>query len=217
MIKKIVLKKKTVAPMEAPTVLHYIPAIEMEDGVQYVNPLCNVVLTLKEVRPYEGVLKGIDALRETTVVCTGISANGDTGIQVTMLGTQPVLCDQPALVEKILKQNQGLIKHISTTRATAAASRPQKTDAEGKPVEKKTRGSVDPRTGCSQGSQGHVLGTIMLDNKCSPSTREKCIMLMTEKLHKEFGFEEKKAKGLASSWYSTLYIRKPHIYKKDWK
>ena len=215
-MKKILLKKKVVPVVAAPVELKYIPAIEMEDGVQYVNPLCSVVLTLKSVEPYEGPCTGIDAVRETVVMCSGTSAMGDSNTTVKMFGTQPVLTDQSALVEKILKLNKGLLKHMTSTRATTAATKPQRVDAEGKPVERKPRGEVDPRTGCSAGSQGHVLGTIMLDNKCSPFTREKCVTLMTEKLHKEYGFTDlKKAKALAQSWYSTLWTRKPQFYRKD--
>lgn len=213
-MKKIILKKKPQPVAAAPVDLKYIPAIEMEDGVQYVNPLCSVVLTLKSITPYEGPLTGIDALRETQVICHGVSAMGDSNVKVVMFGTQPVLVDQQALVDKIIKQNQGLIKQVSANRSERAATKPQKVDAEGKPIAKTPRGEVDARTGCSKGSQGYVLGTIMLDNKCGPATREKCVALMTEKLNKEYGFTDlKKAKALAQSWYSTLWTRKPQIYQ----
>jgi hypothetical protein len=213
-MKKIILKKKPAVIPDAPIEIKYIPAIEMEEGVQYVNPLCSVVLTMKSVKPYDGVLRGIEALRETVVVCDGTSAMGDSHTTVMMFGTQPVIADQPALVEKIIKLNQGLLKHVTAVRGERAATKPQRTDAEGKPITKAPRGDVDARTGCSKGSQGYVLGTIMLDNKCGPATREKCVALMTEKLSKEFGFTDlKKAKALAQSWYSTLWTRKPQIYQ----
>jgi len=216
-MKKIILKKKSLQPKraEAKVELRYLPAIEMEAGVQYLNPLCSVVLTLLSIEPYEGPLTGIEAIRETIVKCKGVSAMGDAEIQVTMFGTQPVITDQPELIEKVIKLNKGLLKHMTTIRGEKAATRPPRVDAEGKPIEKKPRGGTDPRTGCSVGSQGHVLGTIMLDNKCSPFTREKCVALMTEKLNKEYGFLDlKKAKALAQSWYSTLWTRKPQFYQK---
>jgi hypothetical protein len=37
---------------------------------------------------------------------------------------------------------------------------------------------------------------------------------MQKALEKDYGFDTAKAKSLASSWFSTLYIRKPQIYNK---
>lgn len=210
-MKKIVLKKKIAKPAEETHKLRMVPAIEMEDGVEYVNTMCNVILTLKDVVPYEGPLKGVAALRETKVHCKGLTDLGEH-IDVTYFGTMGVLADETAMAQDIRNRcarSQARAAALKgAKRSTAPAVGP-----DGKPKERKSRGEVDPRTGCSAGSQGHVLGTIMLDNKCSPATRQECVRLMTECLVKEFGMDERKAKPLAQSWYSTLWTRKPQIYQ----
>jgi len=216
MIKKII-RKKVVAPIvTVPKVeMHLLPAIDMEEGVEYAGIGCNSIVMLNKIIPYEGAETGLRTLRGTVVECTALSSLGCKTL-ATYWGTSAVLADCPDLIKQIRKEYEGMAKYQSPTGAKA---KPVKRDEEGnviaRPVkEHKSRGDADPRTGCSQGTQGHVLGTIMLDNKCSPATRSKIMPLMQAVLVKDYGFDEKKAKGLASSWYSTLWTRKPGIYQK---
>ena len=218
MVKKILKKKvlyTSLMPAALPTVIKYVPAIEMEPGEQYSNIMGTVILTLKQVRPYEGVATGLRAIMGTIVECSGVSQLGET-IIVTMNGNNPVMCDVPEILKEIQHSHDVYKGKCADNLVKAKAARPQKVDATGAPIVKKPRGVVDSITGCSAGSQGHVLGLIMIKNKCSPSTRGMCIAEMTACLEKDFGVPTQKSKGLASSWYSTNWIRKPTFYQKKW-
>lgn len=210
-MKKIILKRKA-APEEAHRV-RMVPAIEMEDGVEYLNTVCTVVLTLEGVQAYEGPLKGTAAIRETLVYCKGVTDMGED-IKTVLFGTMGVIADEPELVKAVKDRCTRAQARASALRGAKASGRRETAAANGEPARPKApRGAVDPRTGCSLGSQGHVLGTIMLDNKCGPATRPECVRLMTACLVKDYGMEERKAKPLAQSWYSTLWTRKAQIYQ----
>lgn len=215
MIKKI-LKKKALPIVAAPVELRYVAAMNMEPGVKYINVMCTAVLELKGVQPWDGVETGIEGVRLSKVTCIAHHILGDA-YESVLYGTMAVISDQPALEEKIMHGFNVAQGRVKETVKIKAAARPPKLDEDGNPVVKKPRGEVDPISGCSAGSQGHVLGMIMIKNKCSITNRGICIAEMTACLEKDYGLDNKKAKALASSWYSTLWIRKPQYYQKVWK
>ena len=213
MIKR-VLKKKVIV-QDAPIVLRFIPAIEMEEGINYVSISGTSVIQRRDVKPYEGVDTGLKALMQTVVWCSGYSTLGDQH-SIPMKGHMPVLCDMVDLEKEIMHSYKVYQGQVADNLKKNTAAKTPKLDASGEVIVKKPRGEVDPVSGCSTGSQGHVLGLLMLANKCSLTNRGVCITAMTACLMKDYGLEEKKAKALSSSWYSTLWIRKPAFYQKKW-
>ena len=214
-MKKIIVKKKIV-PIVVPEVhAHHISTMNMEDGEEYVGIGCNTVLKLKQIIPYEGMDTGLRALRSTIVECIIVASNmGGEQIMATLWGTSSVLTDCPDLVERIKKE------HASINSKIASYTRIKKTTKkglDGNVIVAKPRGDISPVTGYGVGTQGHAIGLIMIEGKCSPSRRGLIMPKIVNYLMKEHEFEEKKAKGLAASWYSTLWIRKPTFYQKEWK
>lgn len=214
-MKKIIVKKKVV-PVTVPEVhAHHISTMNMEDGEEYVGIGCNTVLKLKKIIPYEGPDTGLRALRSTIVECTIIASSMGGGQEVaTLWGTSSVLTDCPDLVERIKKEQAGINSAIASN---ARITKTVKKDLDGNVVVAKPRGDISPVTGYGAGTQGHHIGLIMIEGKCAPSRRGIILPKIVAYLMKDHGFEEKKAKGLAASWYSTLWIRKPTFYQKEWK
>lgn len=219
-MKKIIIKKKVLQEPVQSISIKLIPALEMEEGVEYAGTGCNTVLMLKKKIPYEGEHTGLLAARSTGIECTIVASTlGNEGEVASLWGTTGVLTECPELIDLIKKQHNGVVKlvQIGNKQKFANIKRPVKLDAEGKVIAKKARGDISATTGYGVGTQGHRFGEIMLANKCSPSTRKICVALIREVLIKDYAFEEKKAQALSQSWYSTLYTRKPHIYAKEWK
>ena len=83
-----------------------------------------------------------------------------------------------------------------------------------RPVKKagKPRGDMDEKTGVTVGSDGHTFGLIMLATPAGDEHRRTSIMKIVEVLKSRM--DEKKAKGLAASWVSTLIRKRPDIYGK---
>lgn len=203
-MKKIILKKKIV---EAPLEIQYIPAIQMEDDVEYVNQGCTTVLKLKRVQEYDGAEKGIKALHDTRVYYTGLSSTGDI-LEGHMPGNHAVMCGFPELIEQI-KHSWGVYQgRIKAITRVATSARPPKLDKDGKPLVRQPRGEKDSATGCIVGTTGHEMGKIMLETGWDK--RVLAVEKMTKWLEQQF--DPKKAKALAQSWYSTNMLRKSEIY-----
>ena len=214
-MKKIIVKKK-VMPVAVPEVhAHHISTMNMEDGEEYVGTGCNTVLTLKKIIPYEGGNTGLRALRSTAVDCNIVASSmGGDQLVASLWGTSSVLTDCPDLIECIKKEHASINNKIASN---ARIIKTVKKDLNGNVIVAKPRGDISPVTGYGAGTQGHAIGLIMIEGKCSPSRRGLIMPKIVNYLIKEHGFEEKKAKGLAASWYSTLWIRKPTFYQKEWK
>lgn len=218
MLKKVQLKHKVDLSATEQVDVKYIPCLMMEAGEKYLNMMCNCVLQLRTIEECElPHTTGIERMRYTRLICDVWAHTGEK-VEATMWGTIPVITNQPEMIAKVMVAHE---KCCGIINARVGARLPKErkmiVGEDGKPVERKKRQDADPVTGCAPGTQGHVLGLIMIQNKCSPSTRCKIIPLMQQCLVKDFGFEEVKAKGLASSWYSTNWIRKPEFYQKTWK
>jgi len=206
-MKKIQLKKKVV---EAPLEINFIPACNMEDGVEYVNAALTCIIKIKEYTPYEGYKKGIEALRDSKVCYTGESDMGEC-LSGHMSALHPVLTDVPELIEKIRHSGKIYQGHIKAASVVKAAQRPPKVDVNGNVIERKPRGDKDPLTGCMVGTTGHEMGKIMLESGFG--NRVEAVAKMTTWLEQQF--EPKKAKALAQSWYSTNMLRKSEIYGNE--
>lgn len=74
------------------------------------------------------------------------------------------------------------------------------------------RGELDPRTGCTPGSDGHAFGEIMLRVKPGAVHRKDSVDEIAALLGQRM--DKAKSKALAQSWYSTLKRKKPEIYGK---
>lgn len=74
------------------------------------------------------------------------------------------------------------------------------------------RGELDPKTGCTPGSDGHKFGEIMLSVKAGADHRKESVAAITALLKERM--DESKARALGQSWYSTLKRKKPEIYGK---
>lgn len=222
-MKKIILKKKVVPIETQPIKATFIPAIEMEPGVEYLNPSCTAILKLKQVKENnEPAFKGIRSLLCIPVELEAMHMRGGEAYTCSYTGLHPVLVAPPDEIERIKKAAEKYNSEVAKYRPSA----PVKTkvvvneetgERETVVVKRQARGDIDPRTGYGKGTQGHLVGTIMLDNKCSPTTRAVCVAKIQEMLAKDFGFnDEKKCKALAQSWYSTLWTRKASLYQKKW-
>lgn len=134
-------------------------------------------------------------------------------VEVKTNGLYTIIDDQKAVKEVMEKYIQGVNimaeKHGSKVKTSI--------NKEGKVVKtsgaKKSSIAADPKTGCRPGTTAQVVGNIMLKIKEGPEHRAKCLPLIQKELQDQ-GFDDKKAKSLAASWYSTLVLRKPEIYGK---
>lgn len=173
-----------------------------EVGNTYVDHAYNAVLTCVKKDT-----KDTSDIRVWSVTFHGRTTNGDC-VEYTTQGISPVVDEstevKDAILEKHYKKNkQEMIvmeqgkKKVVTKKAVAAKARAGR--------------QMDPKTGCTPGTIAHDVGTIMLKVGTAPEKRGKCIEKITAFLL-DSGTEEKKAKTLAASWYSTLKNRKAHIY-----
>lgn len=216
-MKKIVIKKKitSIAKVVEPTHIHYVSTMDMKEGEEYVGVGCTTVLTLKKIISYEGANTGLRALRSTIVECNIIASNlGGDQLVASLWGTNAVLTNCPELIELIKKEHANVNNKI---RVYTKVSKSPKKDAEGNVVVRVPRGDISPITGYGMGTQGHAIGLLMLEGRCSPHTRGLIIPKIVAYLMKEQGFDEKKAKSVGQSWYSTCWTRKPQLYQKEWK
>lgn len=187
--------------------VNIIQAGYAEVGEKYVSHDYNNALELlsKDTRDSSD-------LRAWKLKFKAYSYTGDT-IEVSTNGLYPIIQD-PESVNKLMEKyingvNTMAEKHGSKVKAKLdkATGKVTKTGGERKHVE------MDPKTGCRPGTTAQLVGTIMLKFKEGPEHRSKCLPLIQKELQDQ-GFDEKKAKSLAASWYSTLVLRKADIYGK---
>ena len=187
--------------------VNIIQAGYAEVGEKYVSHDYNNALELlsKDTRDSSD-------LRAWKLKFKAYSYTGDT-IEVNTNGLYPIIQD-PESVDKLMEKyingvNTMAEKHGSKVKAKLdkATGKVMKTGGERKHVE------LDPKTGCRPGTTAHIVGTIMLKFKEGSEHRSKCLPLIQKELQDQ-GFDEKKAKSLAASWYSTLVLRKADIYGK---
>jgi len=142
----------------------------------------------------------------------------DQGNDCVPMGFKPYypLRDDAADVERIMERFR-YKQNLLASRAGAKIKPAEIDEATGQPVprkqrESKPRGELDPRTGCTPGSDGHSFGEIMLGVKPGENHRKESV----EKICKVLGsrMDGPKSKALAQSWYSTLLRKKPEIYGK---
>lgn len=187
--------------------VNIIQAGYAEVGEKYVSHDYNNALELlsKDTRDSSD-------LRAWKLKFKAYSYTGDI-IEVNTNGLYPIIQDQES-VDKLMEKyingvNTMAEKHGSKVKAKLdkATGKVMKTGGERKHVE------LDPKTGCRPGTTAHIVGTIMLKFKEGSEHRSKCLPLIQKELQDQ-GFDEKKAKSLAASWYSTLVLRKADIYGK---
>lgn len=187
--------------------VNIIQAGYAEVGEKYVSHDYNNALELlsKDTRDSSD-------LRAWKLKFKAYSYTGDV-IEVNTNGLYPIIQDQES-VDKLMEKyingvNTMAEKHGSKVKAKLdkATGKVMKTGGERKHVE------LDPKTGCRPGTTAHIVGTIMLKFKEGSEHRSKCLPLIQKELQDQ-GFDEKKAKSLAASWYSTLVLRKADIYGK---
>lgn len=185
-----------------------IQAAYAEVGTRYVSHSYNDVLELVSKDT-----KDSGDIRNWKLVFKGYSHTGDL-IEVTTNGLCPLVID-PEEVEKIMNK---YIRGVNImAEKTGSKTKTSMDKATGKIVKtgapRKASVGLDPKTGCRPGTTAHIVGEIMLSHKAGPNHRHDCVTKIIEVLEDQ-GFDNKKARTLAASWYSTLVIRKANIYGK---
>lgn len=84
----------------------------------------------------------------------------------------------------------------------------------GKALAAKAKEGIDPKIGSKPGTDAYEVGKIMLSFKPGADHRKKSMEKIVAFLEGTGRFDEKKAKTLGASWYSTLVNRKADIYGK---
>lgn len=228
MRKKFILKKKKeveVPIREVPTINYkyqvpvryqyspdnrpeIIQAAYAEVGNKYVSCDYNNVLELISKDTNDS-----GDIRAWKLVFKAYSNLGDI-IEVKTNGLYTIVNDPKAVEEVMEKYIQGVNSMAEKMGSKVKTSIDKAT---GKVVKKggakKSNVAMDPKTGCRPGTTAQIVGEIMLKNKPSADHRQKSIEQIFAVL-KDQGFDDKKAKSLAASWYSTLVLRKPEIYGK---
>ena len=140
------------------------------------------------------------------------TSHGDL-IEVNTNGLSPLVVDQKSVGEIMEKYIQGVNYMADKKGIKVKASMDKTTGKVVKTGERRASTNVDPKTGCRAGTTAQIVGSIMLRFKEGAEHRSKCLPLIQKELQDQ-GFNEKKAKSLAASWYSTLVKRKADIYGK---
>ena len=185
-----------------------IQAAYAEIGTRYVSHTYNDVLELVSKDT-----KDSGDIRTWKLVFKGYSHNGDL-IELTTNGLYPLIIDPEQvnlIMEKYIRGVNIMAEKKGSKVKTSMDKNTGKIVKTGAP--KNTSVAMDPKTGCRPGTTAHIIGEIMLSFKPGADHRHNSITKIIEVLEDQ-GFEPKKAKTLAASWYSTLILRKAHIYGK---
>ena len=184
-----------------------IQAAYAEIGTRYVSPDYNSVMELLSKETLDTGDMRAWKLRFKAYTNTGDQVDVQTN------GLAPLVIDQPS-VDKIMEKYIAGVNIMAEKKGLKVkASMDKATGKVVKTGERKPSTNVDPKTGCRAGTTAQIIGSIMLRFKEGADHRAKAMPLILDTL-KEQGFDDKKAKALASSWYVTLVKRKPEIYGK---
>lgn len=134
-------------------------------------------------------------------------------IEVNTNGLSPLVVDQKSVGKIMEKYIQGVNYMADKKGIKVKASMDKTTGKVVKTSERRASTNVDPKTGCRAGTTAQIVGSIMLRFKEGAEHRSKVLPLIQKELQDQ-GFDEKKSKALAASWYTTLVKRKPEIYGK---
>lgn len=184
-----------------------IQAAYAEIGTRYVSPDYNSVMELLSKETLD-----TGDIRAWKLRFRAYTNAGDQ-VDVQTNGLAPLVIDTNSMDKIMEKYITGVNIMAEKKGLKVKASMDKATGKVVKTGERKASTNVDPKTGCRAGTTAQIIGNIMLRFKEGPDHRSKAMPLILDTL-KEQGFDDKKAKALASSWYVTLVKRKPEIYGK---
>lgn len=168
-------------------------ARDCEMGVDYLNWSRMQVMQLVGVENKE-------------IVFTALCHNGDV-VKVPCKPYYPLVFQSAKVKELHTKHlvGKGVLQKLSVKMGVTI-----KRDEEGNVVVKapsKSRGNKDPKTGYGTGTDGNLFAHIILKHGVSKDVKKTVLKEIFDILIERF--DEKKSKGLASSWYSTVKRKNP--------